>query len=93
MHFENLELLNLQALKIDDTVKLKLNDIEITFSKRQAKHISDLLAIASYDESIIALLAKRRILCDELEEARMKLNNVHQYFRRRNGKTHNKRAI
>lgn len=93
MHFENRELFNLQALKINNNIKLKIDNFEITLSLRQAKHICDLLAIVSYDESIISLIAKRRILYDMLEEAKEKLNNVHQYFRRKNGKTYNKRAI
>jgi hypothetical protein len=77
----------LAGYKNGEKIKIVMDgQTELSFTNRRARDICDLLAILAYDESIIGLLAKRRVLADEVEELKAKLFNCRQYFRRRERK-------
>ena len=84
----------LEAYKVNDKIRLVIaGDIEIILEKSFAKNICDLLAITAFEESIIGLIAKRRLLYDELETTQEKLSNCQNYYKRKKANENNKRAV
>lgn len=75
-----------QAYRKGDVIHLNVSEDEYEIPLPTARILCDLLAITVYDESIIALMAKRRRLTFEKEELTEKLQNIHQYYRRKERK-------
>lgn len=73
---------SVEAYRKDNIVYLVVEQSEYQLPLSTARTVCDLLAITAYDESIVALMAKRRRLTMENEELKEKLQNVFQYFRR-----------
>ncbi len=73
---------SIEAYRKDNTVYLVVEQEKYQLPLATARTVCDLLAITAYDESIVALMAKRRRLTMENEELKEKLQNVFQYFRR-----------
>ncbi len=73
---------SVEAYRKDNTVYLVVEQAKYQLPLSTARTVCDLLAITAYDESIVALMAKRRRLTIENEELKEKLHNVFQYFRR-----------
>ena len=72
-----------EAAREQDCVRLIVAEQEYRVNLRLAKTICDLLSITVYGESIVGLMAKRRILTNENEELKEKLQNAFQYYRRK----------
>lgn len=73
----------LEAYRERDAVRLVVNETEYCIPLSFAKSICDLLSITVYDESIVGLMAKRRILSNENDRLKEKLQNAFQYHRRK----------
>lgn len=71
-----------EAYREPDSVRLIVSEAEYRLPLSTAKNICDLLSITAYNESIVGLIAKRRILSNENERLKEKLHNVYQYNRR-----------
>ena len=76
-----------EAYREGDMIRVTLSDKEYKLPLPTARILCDLLSITVYDESIIALMAKRRRLTFEKEELHDKLQKVYQYYRRKERKT------
>lgn len=74
------------AYREGDMILLSVSEDEYKIPLPTARILCDLLSITVYDESIIALMAKRRRLTFEKEELTEKLQNIHQYYRRKERK-------
>ena len=77
-----------EAYRNPDSVRLVVAESEYQIPLPTARTICDLLSITVYDESIVALMAKRRRLSYENECLKEKLQNVFQYYRRTNRRKH-----
>lgn len=75
-----------EAYREGDTICLTVSEEEYRIPLPTARILCDLLSITVYDESIIALMAKRRRLTMEKEELAEKLQKVCHYYRRRESK-------
>ncbi len=77
---------SVEAYREGDAIRLMVAEKEYRLPLPTARILCDLLSITVYDESIIALMAKRRRLTFEKEELAEKLQKVHQYYRRKERK-------
>ena len=75
-----------EAYREGDKIRLIVSEQEYLISLPIARIICDLLSITVYDESIIALMAKRKRLLFEKEELQEKIQKICQYYRRREAK-------
>lgn len=75
-----------EAYREGDVIRLNVSENEYKISLPTARILCDLLSITVYDESIIALMAKRRRLTFEKEELTEKIQKIHQYYRRKERK-------
>lgn len=75
-----------EAYREGDIIRVNIANEEYQIPLPTARILCDLLSITVYDESIIALMAKRRRLSFENEELAQKLQNIHQYYRRKERK-------
>ena len=75
-----------EAYRDGDTIHLTVSENKYKIPLPTARILCDLLSITVYDESIIALMAKRRRLTCEKEELAEKIQKIHQYYRRKEGK-------
>ena len=75
-----------EAYREGDTIRLSVANEEYRIPLPTARIICDLLSITVYDESIVALMAKRRRLTFEKEELQDKIQKICQYYRRREAK-------
>jgi len=75
-----------EAYREGDTIRLTVSENEYQIPLPTARILCDLLSITVYDESIIALMAKRRRLTFEKEELTEKIQKIHQYYRRKEGR-------
>lgn len=82
-----------EAYREGDIIRLSVADEEYKLPLPTARILCDLLSITVYDESIIALMAKRRRLTFEKEELTEKLEKVHQYYRRKEKKAKCKNSL
>ncbi len=78
----------IEASRTKDGVTLVVSEKIYQLPLSTARTICDLLAITVYDESIVALIAKRRRLSFENDELKDKLQNMYQYQRRKHRKEH-----
>lgn len=83
MPFNQLLSGSVEACRKGDCVHLAVADSHFQLPLSTARTICDLLSITVYDESIVALMAKRRRLSIENEQLKDKLQNVYQYYRRK----------
>ena len=81
-----------EAYREGDDIRLTVAEHEYHLPLPTARILCDLLSITVYDESIIALMAKRRRLVFEKEELTDKLQKVHQYYRRKEQKAKCKKS-
>ena len=75
-----------EAYREGDVIRLNVSENEYKIPLPTARILCDLLSITVYDESIIALMAKRRRLTFEKEELTEKIQKIHQYYRRKERK-------
>ena len=78
---------SVEAYREGDIIRLTVAEENYKLPLPTARILCDLLSITVYDESIIALMAKRRRLSLEKEELTEKLQKVHQYYRRKERKS------
>ena len=81
-----------EAYREGDMIRLNVSEDEYKIPLPTARILCDLLSITVYDESIIALMAKRRRLAFEKEELTEKLQKVCQYYRRKEKKAKCKKS-
>ncbi len=77
---------SVEAYRGNDCIHLVVSEERFQIPIATARTICDLLSITVYDESIVGLMAKRRRLTNENEQLKEKLQNVYQYYRRKNHK-------
>lgn len=78
----------IEAYRNPDSVRLVVKNREYQIPLPTARTLCDLLSITIYDESIVALMAKRRRLSHENELLKEKLQSIFQYNRRANRRNH-----
>lgn len=81
-HCINISPGTIEAYRESDSVRLIVSEAEYRLPLSTARNICDLLSITAYDESIVGLIAKRRILSNENERLKEKLHNIVHYHRR-----------
>ena len=82
-----------EAYREGDNIRLAFSGNEYRIPLSTARIICDLLSITVYDESIIALMAKRRRLTFEKEELLEKLQRVYNYHHRKERKKRCKSSL
>lgn len=75
-----------EACRNGETICLTVEHSEYQIPISTARTICDLLSITVYNESIVGLMAKRRRLVMENEQLKDKMQNMFQYYRRKNKK-------